>query len=135
MYFMARVHQVVSPNGFHLEQEEFYQAIGGIIPELPHLELEIVQPENDELARHGLHIHREPETGKPFVCYARRMADLDEAMKIFSVWCLGSTGKIETDVEMNDLIRQDCAGDPNKLSVLMQERFGIRIVSAERIRG
>ncbi|MEK7552163.1 MAG: hypothetical protein AAB534_01980 [Patescibacteria group bacterium] len=127
--FSAIFHTPVAPEEFHMDPTEFYLEWGKSIPAIPHHEIEITSPEDNFLRQHGLHIHASRKTGKPFICYPKRMETTSEALRVFRTWCLGSVATIVEEIDLNTIHSQECGGDAEKMERVLHERYGIFVAT------
>ncbi len=126
--FAALIHAPTEVVRFYLHPRHFYLKWGNEIPEMPHHELEIVEPKAEFFEQHKLHVHRSERNGNWFVCYPRRVATVSEAVRIFQTWCLGSVVTIVEQVDLNTLY-SEVGSDPRVLERLVEERYGIHQMS------
>lgn len=123
--FSALIHKLVDQGSFHLEPVEFYERWGKSVPELPHHEIEIVEPDDRFFNQHTLHIHRSRKTGKPFVCYPQRMKTIEQAIAVFQTWCLGSVATVVEGVDLNTLYTQECGNNTELMKEVLRQRYEI----------
>lgn len=122
--FSAVVHRLGSPDQFFLDPLLFYKKWGKQIPEGRHHEIEIKQPNPEELRQHKLHVHISERSGQPFVCYPLAIPTPERAQELFQVWCVGTVGMIDCGIDLN-IVYKECGDDAKKYLKLMDEKYRV----------
>lgn len=122
--FRAQIHKAVQCPDLHLEPFDFYEKHGGSVPEFPHYEIELVEPRGEFFQQHALHIHRSRCADAPFVCYPLRIATIDDALRVFRTWCLGSVSAIAEQVDLNTIFAE-AGNNSERMAQLLCERYEI----------
>lgn len=122
--FVARLHILTSPDEFFLDPVKFYQEWGKEIPSGTHHEIEILEPSAEVLRRVPLHIHKSERSGTLFVCYPLAIPTKQKAVEVFTMWCVGTVGTWEHNVDLNT-VHTECAGDAERFFSIMSERYSV----------
>jgi len=125
--FSAHIHELKDSKQFHLDPSSFYLEWGKKVPDVPHHEVEILEPGADFFERHLAHVHKSRITGNLFMCYPLRIETPEKAEELFRTWCLGTVSGIVESVDLNTIFAE-CESDPEKVEQILQERYGITII-------
>ncbi len=125
--FQAHIHELGDPDQFHLDPDSFYLEWGKKVPEVPHHEVEIIEPAADFFERHPAHVHKSRINSNLFVCYPLRIETPEKAKRIFRTWCLGTVSGIVEGVDLNTVFAE-CNSDTQLVESVLGERYGIVII-------
>lgn len=122
--FLVQVHRAERADEQVIEAE-FYQQTIEQIHEGVHHELQLLaspvwgsaQPDSP------VHVHKNPQTGKSFVCYTHNIPTIEAAEKILKFWCVGTVYSIENDRDFSPVAGQH----PDDFFQFMSSEFGIEL--------
>ena len=106
--FKVLVHARFDPCQFHLDPVELYLRHGnGVIPDIPHYEIEIVEPGEEVLKKFNLHAWRSRlDPTRIFINWPGHNPDRGMALQVFKVWAVGSMGMMNHTVDINDVLEE-----------------------------
>lgn len=104
--FVFEVALVVSesPATHGLEENFYWNASKKAPPQGTHHELEVlaVPPKRDGVP---MHVHKNPTTGRTFVCYVPRVPTVEDAKTMFTTWSLGTAYALVAGTDFVGILR------------------------------
>lgn len=122
--FLVQVHRA-ERSAEQVIEPEFYQRTIDQVHDGVHHELQLIaspvwgsdQPDSP------IHVHKNPQTGKSFVCYTLNLSTIEAADKILKFWCVGTVYSIENDQDFSSVADQHS----DDFFQFMSSEFGIEL--------
>lgn len=127
--FVVRLHKSTTPEGLLLDPVSFYKDYGAI-PEGENHELEIVEPSDEFLKGHPLHVHHSFKDNLPMVCYPKPIPTISRAFEVLEMWCLGSACTIVHGVDLNTIYEKEIEHDESRFRPHLAVKYSTVVVQS-----
>ncbi|MSR79082.1 MAG: hypothetical protein EXS59_02980 [Candidatus Taylorbacteria bacterium] len=126
--YVGLIHERRTQEEFALPIASFYMEWGKAIPQCPHYEIEVLEPEEGILRKRELHVHNSEKSASVYVCYPKAIPTLQDALSKFVVWCLGCVSRTDFGIDSDlNYVHVGYENDDAGFFKMMKGRFGISI--------